>query len=459
MDTSKKNTHVLNRLGFGPRPGDRQLVSQLGIDGYIQSQLNPSDNSDPASLTRALRAFSTLALSPVELFEQYPAPKRDDSSERSAALRQKQATIVQEALQARIRRALESPNQLQEVMVEFWFNHFNVYIGKGLTKLWVGAYERMAMRTHALGKFRALLGATAKHPAMAFYLDNWRNTDPDSPKAKGPYRGLNENYARELMELHTMGVDGGYTQADVEALTRILTGWGIVREDIPNHDGSGFRFEADRHDGGDKRLLGELIPGGGVDEGERALDLLAQHPSTARHISHQLAQYFISDVPPVGVVERMAERFLATDGDIKQVLRSLFDSDEFWADAHYQTKFKTPYQYLLSAARAAGLTAPDENAVRRLIGTMNQLGMPLYRCRTPNGYAQTESAWLNADAMLRRVGFARAIVNLPVEKPSASALLETLGDQLSPQTLSIINSSPVGLQPALMVGAPEMMYR
>ncbi|MGB3669326.1 MAG: DUF1800 domain-containing protein [Phormidesmis sp.] len=459
MDTSQKITHVLDRLSFGPRPGDRQRVSQLGVDGYIQSQLNPSDNSAPASLTRTLREFPSLTLSPVELFEQYPAPKRDDSPERSTALRQKQATIVQEALQAKIRRSLESPNQLQEVMVDFWFNHFNVYIGKGLTKLWVGAYERMAMRTHAMGTFRDLLGATAKHPAMAFYLDNWRNTDPDSPKARGPYRGLNENYARELMELHTLGVDGGYTQADVENLTRILTGWGIVRESIPNHDGSGFRFEADRHDGGDKRLLGELIPGGGVEEGERALDLLAQHPSTARHISYRLAQYFVSDAPPETLVDRMAERFLATEGDITQVLRSLFDSDEFWADASYQTKFKTPYQYLISAARATGLSSPDENAIRRLIGVANQLGMPVYSCRTPNGYAQIESAWLNADAMLRRVGFARAIINLPAEKPTASALLETLGDQFSSQTLSVINSSPAGLQPALIAGSPEMMYR
>ncbi len=459
VDSSQKITHVLDRLSFGPRPGDRQRVGQQGVEDYVRSQLNPSENAEPPALTRVLSSFPSLTLSPVELFEQYPAPTKDDSPERGRTLRQKQATIVQEALQAKIRRSLDSSNQLQEVMVDFWFNHFNVYVGKGLTKLWVGAYERMAMRAHALGKFRDLLGASAKHPAMAFYLDNWRNTDPASPRARGPYQGLNENYARELMELHTLGVDGGYTQADVEALTRILTGWGLVRESVPNHDGSGFQFEADRHDGGDKKLLGELIPGGGVEEGERALDLLAQHPSTARHISYRLAQYFVSDEPPVALVERLAERFLATDGDIQQVLRSLFDSDEFWADAYYQTKFKTPYQYLISAARAAGLTAPDDNTVRRLIGAMNQLGMPQYRCRTPDGYAQIESAWLNADAMLRRVGFARAMVSLPEEKPGASALLETLGDQLSPQSLSVINSSPAALQPALIAGSPEMMYR
>ncbi|MEL7226357.1 MAG: DUF1800 domain-containing protein, partial [Cyanobacteria bacterium J06576_12] len=324
----------------------------------------------------------------------------------------------------------------------------------------VGVYEKDAIRPHAFGKFRTLLGATAKHPAMSFYLDNWRNTDPDSSQAKGPYKGLNENYARELMELHTMGVDGGYTQADVESLTRILTGWGLARTSADSPDGTGFRFEAVRHVGGDKRLLDQTIPAGGIDEGEKALDLLASHPSTARHISYKLVEYFVNDVPPEGLVSRLADRFLATDGSIRDVLATLFESDEFWADANYQTKFKTPYQYLISTARATGLSNPEDNTVRRLVGAMGQLGMPLYRCRTPNGYAQVESAWLNADAMLQRVNFARMAANINREnRPTPVALKETLGDEFSAQTLAVVEESPAGMRTALLLGSPEMMYR
>jgi len=459
MDTSQKITHVLDRLTLGARPGDRTQLQRSGIDVYIQSQLNPSNSVQPASLARSLRGYSTLSLSPVALFEQY-TPGRRPSAEQREAARAKQVEVVQETQQARVRSALESEHQLQEVMTDFWFNHFNVFLAKGLTKLWVGVYEKDVIRPNALGKFRTLLGATAKHPAMSFYLDNWRNTDPNSQRAKGPYKGLNENYARELMELHTMGVDGGYTQGDVENLTRILTGWGLARTREESPNGSGFVFEPVRHDGSDKTLLGQTIPGGGQDEGERALDMLAEHPSTARHIGYKLAEYFVSDTPPERLVTRLGDRFLATDGNIRAVLTSLFESDEFWDDAHYQNKFKTPYQYLISMVRATGLSNPDDNMVRRLVGSMGQLGMPLYRCRTPNGYAQVESAWLNADAMLQRLNFARMAANLDREnRPTAAALKETLGEAFSPQTLAVIEDSAPGMQPALLLGSPEMMYR
>ncbi|MGD1867746.1 MAG: DUF1800 domain-containing protein [Phormidesmis sp.] len=459
MDTSQKITHVLDRLTLGARPGDRTQLQRAGVDTYIQSQLNPPNNPKPASLARSLRGYATLSLSPVDLFEQY-SPARNSSPEQREAARARQVQIVQAALQARVRGALESDYQLQEVMADFWFNHFNVFLGKGLTKLWVGVYEKDAIRPHALGKFRNLLGATAKHPAMSFYLDNWRNTDPNSRRARGPYQGLNENYARELMELHTMGVNGGYTQADVQSLTRILTGWGLGRTREASADGSGFTFEPVRHDGSDKTLLGQSIPGGGLDEGERALDLLAQHPSTARHISYKLAEYFVSDTPPEGLVSRLSDRFLATDGDIRAVLSSLFESDQFWDDAYFQVKFKTPYQYLISMVRATGLSEPDENTVRRIVGAMGQLGMPLYRCRTPDGYSQQESAWLNADAMLQRLNFARMAAGLDREnRPNAAALKETLGEAFSAQTLAVVDDSPAGMRPALLLGSPEMMYR
>ena len=460
MNNAQKITHVLDRLSLGPRPGDRTQVERLGIDRYIQTQLNPQANNLPNNLKSDLRSFSTINLSPIELHAQYGPPPRNPSTQQRQAAQQRQRQVVQEALQTRIRKALENPNQLQEVMTDFWFNHFNVFINKGITRIWVGAYERDAIRAHALGKFRDLLGATAKHPAMSMYLDNWRNTDPNSNRARGQYKGLNENYARELLELHTLGVDGGYSQADVESLTRILTGWSFVRnQDQGNHDGSGFRFESARHDSSNKTLLGTSIPGDGIEEGERALDLLAQHPSTARHISYKLAQYFVSDSPPETIVNRLADRFLSSDGDIKEVLKTLFTDDTFWQDEYYQSKFKTPYQFILSMARAVGLSSPEENAVQRLLGALNQLGMPLYRCSTPNGYAQIESAWLNPDALLRRVSFSRAVANMSPDKPAASELISTLGNQFSTETLSVVNSARPQLQASLVLGSPEMMYR
>ena len=350
-------------------------------------------------------------------------------------------------------------------MVDFWFNHFNVSENKGLTKLWTSNYEQVAIRPHVLGKFRDLLMATAKHPAMLVYLDNWRNTDPNSPQAKGGFRGLNENYARELMELHTLGINGGYSQADVESLTRIFTGWSVITQQQPTADASGFVFVRDRHDPSDKVLLGKKITGGGPDgglrEGEEALALLAQHPATARHISYKLAQYFVADDPPEGLVSQLADRFIATDGDIKAVLLKLFESDAFWREAYYQRKFKTPYQYLLSIARAVGAVSPTEQDLTRIYGFMNQLGMPLYRCQMPNGYAQVEGPWLNPDAMMRRVSLAIATVNHrpPENKPDPPALQATLGNQLSAETRAIVNDAPMHLRSALMMGSPDMMYR
>lgn len=462
--TPQTITHVLDRLSLGMSPGDRAQVENNGLAAYIQKQLNPTSDLEPKTLTDRLQSFPDLKRSPTDLFNRYTAP-RGASPEENQSARLRQVQVLGQFEQARLLRALSSPNQLQEVMVDFWFNHFNVFIGKGLTILWAGDYERSAIRPHALGKFRDLLGATAKHPAMLFYLDNWRSSDPASKQAKGAFRGLNENYARELLELHTLGVDGGYTQADVESLTRILTGWSIVHHSQPTEDESGFIFAEGRHDPARKTLFNQPISASGLAEGEEALDRLAAHPSTARHISRKLAQYFIADDPPQRVVQQMSESFLATKGDIRQVLNTLFESREFWEPTFAQKKFRTPYTYMLAMARAVGISAPAEETLKRIGGGMAQLGMQLYRCRTPDGYAQTQSAWLSPDAMLRRVNLAIATVNMlgpdrPEPVPLTNQILDTLGrSQFSTQTLEVVNSSPPHLRPALLLASPETMYR
>ena len=466
MDAAQKITHAIDRLSFGARPGDRTQVEKNGVAKYIQTQLAAAGSTEPAELRKRLKELPTLSLSPVKLFEPMLLPKNPSEAERKKSQEWKRR-VFQQALQAKWLRALDSSHQLQEVMTDFWFNHFNVDAEKHLTMVWVGNYEQ-TIRTHALGKFRDLLSATAKHPAMLFYLDNWRNTDPNSEQAKGPFRGLNENYARELMELHTLGIDGGYTQADVETLARTLTGWSIVHQTQPSPDGSGFVFAANRHDPRPKTLLGQSITAGGIEDGEQALDLLATHPATARHISYKLAQFFVADTPPERLVSKLSERFLSTKGNIKAVLQSLFDSSEFWETAHYQRKFRTPYQYLLAMSRAVGMSAPTEETLKRLNGSLWHMGMPLYKCRSPKGYAQVESAWISPDVMMRRVSLAIATTRMQKAEqqaerqpdlPVPSVLLETLGDQIPPESRAIINQAPENLRAALILGSPNMMYR
>jgi hypothetical protein len=305
----QREIHLLNRLAFGPRPGDLEHVRSIGTEQYIKEQLAPKSMSLPDSLTTKLNSLATLRMSPPELFVEYGPPSvAAQKGDREAAqrARQRARVIVEQAAEARLLRAVETPRQLEEVMVNFWFNHFNVFAQKGLDYLWIGSFEEQAIRPYALGRFRDLLGATAKHPAMLFYLDNWQNTAPGSPGARGQFKGLNENYARELMELHTLGVDGGYTQDDVITLARILTGWGFRRPGEPLRaqaarnlsgrqiagdvaDGNGFFFDANRHDFSSKVFLGRTLKASGVGEGEEALDILAQHFSTVHHISYELA--------------------------------------------------------------------------------------------------------------------------------------------------------------------------
>src|SRR5579871_129257 len=298
MPQGKRALHALNRLGYGPRPGDLERVNQIGVERYIREQLDPESIAVPRELTSRIDALTTLHMTPVELFLNFQLPVRQAKGDADAqkAARQRSRLILQEAVEGRLIRAIYGPRQLQEVMTAFWFNHFNVFAGKGLCHLWVGAYEQEAIRPHTMGRFRALLGATAKHPAMLFYLDNWQNSAPNGAARRGKFEGINENYAREVMELHTLGVNGGYTQADVTALAHILTGWGIVRRENPARPNfarrqrrlaamgavrtrEGFFFDPTRHDFADKVWLGRTIHGSGIEEGEKALDVLAQSPA------------------------------------------------------------------------------------------------------------------------------------------------------------------------------------
>lgn len=306
---------------------------------------------------------------------------------------------------------------------------------------------------------------------MLFYLDNWLNTAPNSPGARGRFTGLNENYARELMELPTLGVNGGYTQQDVIILARIFTGWGLPRgrggwglqqSNLLAPDPGLFFFDARRHDFAEKVFLGRTIKSRGKAEGEEALNLLARSPATARHISYALAQYFVADQPPEALVQRLAERFQSTDGDIRAVLDTLFHSPEFWDQQNYAAKFKTPFQYVISAVRATGMQVEN---VTPLVRTLRQLGMPLYGCVSPDGYKYTQDAWLNPDAMVHRVTFATVLANgrLPLTQPpesvSAVALADTLDKRFSAQTVTAVRAASPALRAALLLGSADFMKR
>jgi uncharacterized protein (DUF1800 family) len=415
----------------------------------------------------------------LDLARTYRGPKalqlvegmKPEQRETVEAIVQPQA-VLGELAEAKLLRAIYSDRQLDEVMTDFWFNHFNVFIGKGPDRYMINAYEREAIRPHALGKFKDILQATAKSPAMLFYLDNWQSVGPNSdlaiygpgrpfgrrgrfarprPQAKNRPSGLNENYAREIMELHTLGVDGGYTQKDVTELAKVLTGWSIDQPQL----GGNFRFNERAHEPGSKYVLGHKIGEHGEREGEEMIDVLAHHPSTAKFISRKLAMRFVSDNPPQSLVDRMAETFLKKDGDIREVLRTLFHSPEFWAAGAYRAKMKTPLEFVASAARVSG--AYVQNALP-LVATLNRMGMPLYAMQPPTGYSMKAEAWVNSSALLNRMNFALALGSgklpgasvdsqallrgpAPADADSALAALEKsiLAGDVSPQTHAVMH--------------------
>ena len=516
LTEEQRALHALNRLTFGPRPGDLQKVMDTDVNDWIEQQLHPEEISDSV-LEGKLGPLRTLRMSTRDLVQTFPnnnlvkaaaegkIPLPADPMKRSIyevqismlSERQKQdqaardgktldaetkariekqnqdavaaeadgmlalakekrmeaiialppderrlfvanirgqqrdrlladlppdqrevflamsspvSVVTNELQHAKLLRALYSERQLQEVMTDFWFNHFNIYLNKDADQYLVTAYERDVIRAHALGKFKDLLVATAQSPAMLFYLDNWLSMGPKSPAAvaanKGKpgqaMQGLNENYGRELMELHTLSVNGGYTQHDVTELARVLTGWTIQ----PLEQGAAFQFEPRKHDPGDKVVLGQTIPENGVNEGMQVLDLLAHHPNTAKFIARKLAMRFVADDPPPALVDRMAQKFLSTDGDIREVLRTMFKSPEFWSAKTYRAKVKTPLEFVISSLRATGTDLNNPGAV---LGILVKMGMPLYQMVPPTGYAMTASAWMNSEALIDRVNYALAL--------------------------------------------------
>jgi uncharacterized protein (DUF1800 family) len=528
--------HVLNRLGFGPRPGDVERVRAQGLAAWIEGQLNPHRLDDRAVDAR-LAEFRTLRMTSTEIAQEYLVPlverrrqrRRDAAArdgdagsgparpqaaqtgepamtpqERPAALPpelRRQQELMRELTAQKLLRAAYSERQLQEVLTDLWFNHFNVFAGKGFTRVYLTAYERDAIRPHVLGRFRDLLGATAKSPAMLFYLDNARSADPSFAKQaradldrlqragrRGRLRrqgreidpqmleqarqniptGINENYARELLELHTLGVDGGYTQQDIVEVARAFTGWTIGR---PRSEQAGeFWFNPRMHDRGEKTVLGTAIAaGGGIEDGERVLDLLARHPSTARHVAARLARRFVADEPPAALVDRAAARFRATDGDLREVVRTIVTAPEFFAAGARRAKVKTPFEFVVSALRATG---SDVEATQPLARALQQQGMPLYFCQPPTGYKDTADAWVNSGALIARMNFAVEVAAGRMRGITSGPVVETAGDdahaaieailhgEASDATRATIGRATTPAQVvALALGSPEFQKR
>jgi uncharacterized protein (DUF1800 family) len=490
--------HVLNRLGFGARPDDIERVRRIGVQAYIEEQLHPERIPD-ASMASRLAGFSTLEMSSGEIAERFVQPamaaRREQQQQsvqqgdtapppmRSAAQREA-SRVMSELTAQKVLRAVYSERQLQEVLTDFWFNHFNVDARKGQTRFMLTAYERDAIRPHVLGKFGDLLEASAKSPAMLFYLDNWMSADPNGPHPDRPVqirrpgrrapiapvmpprpvnpqqntrRGLNENYARELMELHTLGVDGGYTQKDVTEVARAFTGWTIQNP----RQGGDYVFNRRVHDPREKVVLGKVFRGDGEQEGEAVLAFLADHPSTARFVSEKLARRFVSDTPPAALVERLATRFRETDGDLRQVMQVLLTSPEFLSPEAFRAKVKTPLEFVVSAVRATGIDVREAVLVR----AVQQLGMPLYMCQPPTGYKDTADAWVNTGALVNRMNFALQLAGGDRARsrsgPAPEDIVKTvLNDDIAETTRATIAKATTPQQRvALILGSPEFQRR
>jgi len=490
--------HVLNRIAFGPRAGDIERVRAIGVDRYIDQQLHPERLPD-SSISARLSGLSSIGMSSRDIAEAYERPlleaRRDRKADAQAGdndkpkipdpIQQKANGVIVELSEQKVLRAIYSDRQLQEVLTDFWFNHFNVDARKGRDRFLLTEYEREAIRPRVLGKFRDLLEATAKSPAMLFYLDNWMSADPNGPHmemlpprlVRGPFggrtlmpatprpqpqgknapKGLNENYGRELMELHTLGVDGGYTQKDVTEVARAFTGWTIQNPRL----GGGFTFNPRLHDPGQKVVLGHVIKaGGGESDGEQVLDILAREPATARFIATKLARRFVSDTPPPALIDRAAARFRATDGDVREVVRTILTSNEFRAPESYRAKVKTPFEFVVSAVRAVGA---DVQEAQPLVRQLQQLGMPLYQCQPPTGYKDTADAWVNTGALVNRMNFALTLAGNKLRGISVASLPtadEILAGDLSESTRATIAKATDPQQvAALTLGAPEFQRR
>ncbi len=566
--------HALDRLTFGPRPGDLERLKKMGLKKWIDQQLHPERIKENAALEAQLQPLESLRMTPMQAVQHYPPPQlikaiadgkqplpedpvlratverliaryksrkgletAGDSAElepvhpldevlepwerqtlrsgtpdgkrelletmpaakledmlvamprgqrqqlfnaapsdvrrKILVLNAPQQVVAYDLLESKLLRAIESNRQLAEELDDFWFNHFNVFYDKGADRFLIPEYERDAIRPNVLGKFRDLLEATAKSPAMLFYLDNFQSVSPDvdaKNKNRKVKRGLNENYGRELMELHTLGVNGGYTQQDVTEVARCFTGWTILEP----RKGGGFFYNDKLHDKGEKVVLGHVIPaGGGMNDGEQVLDILAAHPSTARFISKELAQRFVADSPPDTLVEKMAQAFLATDGDTREVMNAMLNSKEFWSQGAYRAKVKTPFEMVVSSVRALDATVTDAWALANQVGN---LGEPLYRKQEPTGYSNLNSEWVSSAALLNRMNFAlqlakNGVAGVKVDVRRFGNNPETVAKTLmfrsaSPQTRAAINKAledrkqkTPALVAGLVLGSPDFQRR
>ena len=539
LTDDQKILHLLNRLTFGPRPGEIARVKELGIDRFIEEQLH-SETIDDSDLAKRLEVLPTQRMASTELYQFYPpmqiAEQRANDKNAPPIFGRPQQ-MLGELVQQKLVRAVSSNRQLQEVLTDFWYNHFNVFAQKEAAQWFVTGYERDVIRPRALGKFRDLLLATAESPAMMYYLDNWLSSSPDSkqPRPPAPPRpqnrqpaapapganpkppeivnpaptgdpnsgmmaqkqgvsnsqtptpnpqppprpparkpGINENYARELMELHTLGVNGGYTQKDVQEVARCFTGWTIDRP----FQGGGFVYRPWMHDDGAKIVLGVTIPaGGGFNDGLRVIEILAKHPSTARFISKKLCQRFISDDPPAQLVERIAQVFIKTDGDIREVVRAIVTSSDFNSPAAFRVKIKSPLELAASAIRAID---GDTNGAPALHDWIRRMGQPLYQFAFPTGYGEDSAKWVNTGVFFNRINYAVALANNQINGTSYDPLrlvaIETAGDpealtsqlsalivhtELSPESLRAVRNGLNGpppdapaLRPAMNSGPP-----
>ena len=620
LSTDEAILHALNRLAYGPTPGEVERVRQMGLAKWIDQQLNPN-SIDDAALDARLENYPTVRMSTANLMAEYPQPKQAEKqaakqaqvpvepeapssrSDAAAAViardmqpapkrqtpaapapsssfapsgpqeqnsaapstpatpvkevsmkdvpgqsanvatpgaggkrdalgvdpnavprniaddSKRPARVVEELAMAKVTRAIYSQRQLAQIMDDFWFNHFNVFAGKGEDRYYLTSYERDVIQPHEFGKFKDLLIATAKSPAMLFYLDNFLSADPHAaarlaaqhamrqqmrynrfgqpipPRVPPPQqknnnvRGLNENYGRELMELHTLGVDGGYTQKDVTEVARCFTGWTIEKpREFPE-----FKFDERLHDPDPKIVLGKKIHSGGIKDGEEVIEMLVHHPSTAKFISTKLARRFVSDAPPPALVAHMAQTFLSTDGDIRAVLHTMIYSPEFWTREAYRAKIKTPLELVVSTARALGT---DVDTPMPLVQWVGRIGEPLYQCQPPTGYSDKADTWVNTGALLNRLNYSLALagnkvrgsrsdpssllgmdssadakaalhraVTLFLGGQTAPATVETLEKQLdNPQIVQAKLDDPVqhvdlGVVAGLVLGAPEFQRR